>query len=84
MSEPIPLLAPDGKVHAYACGTCGFVHAMSPDGSFWNHADVQWTRSEAEACCVCEKCGAVAAATSDWMGMRECPSCLDAAAKREQ
>lgn len=57
MTTPIPLTKPDGTVHAYACGNCGFLHCGWSHGGGWNEHDADRTRTEAERCCTCRKCG---------------------------
>jgi len=58
MTAPIPLTKPDGTVHAYACGHCGFLHCGWSHGGGWNERDADRTRTEAERCCTCHKCSA--------------------------
>lgn len=55
--NPRPLML-DGKVHAYACGRCGFVRYGSWHGGPWDTSDVEQTRRDAARCCACHECGA--------------------------
>ena len=57
MSDPIPLTKPDGTVHAYACGVCGFVLHGVAHGGAWNEDDVKRTHAEALDHCKCRRCG---------------------------
>ena len=59
--NPIPLAAPDGRVYAYACGTCHLVAGGStpmwiedPPGPA--SRIVEGIRQRAERCCTCFRC----------------------------
>lgn len=59
--NPIPLSAPDGRIYAYACGTCH--HVRSSSTPMWiddppGPQCVEHRRKEAEACCTCHSCHA--------------------------
>lgn len=78
MTAAVPLTKPDGTVHAYACGNCGFLHCGWSHGGGWNERDVEMTRAEAERCCVCEKCSRIIG--TDNLFARECDACRAASA----
>lgn len=61
MTAPIPLAAPDGRIYAYACGTCHVVAGGStpmwiedPPGP--HRGIAEWSRTNAERCCTCWTC----------------------------
>lgn len=57
--NPIPLSAPDGRVYAYACGTCHLVAGGSTP--MWREDGppariVDGSKLQAESCCRCLQC----------------------------
>lgn len=78
MSAPIPLISPDGRIYAHACGVCHEVGGMpsrirregdapetGPDEGLIEHQ-----REMAADCCTCRKCGKVGCGISI-----ECTAC---------
>ena len=59
--NPIPLSSPDGRVYAYACGTCHHVRAGSellghPEATGPHERLVEASLHDAERCCACLGC----------------------------
>lgn len=60
MTNPIPLASPDGRVFAYACGTC--LHLGSSGEMMLAHDDeavahlAKSSKGDADACCRCQRC----------------------------
>lgn len=84
--DPIPLSAPDGTIYAHACSYCRKVVHTGEYGRRYGDVDVALfaaeSKSAAERCCKCGKCG-LAAHYSERPHFDTCAACWEGGEKQK-